>query len=71
MTFVSASQFHVNLLWVDACFIVLNVKAVVASFNKETALVGPSPWFYNFNLREGSFQALEAEHYVLCGGAKD
>ena len=25
---------------------------------------------YNFNLGEGMFQALEAEHYVLCGGAE-
>ena len=27
-------------------------------------------YLYNFNLREGIFQALEAEHYVLCGGAE-
>ena len=45
MTFASASQFHVYLVWVKACLAwclnsVLNVKALVGAFNQEKALVG-------------------------------
>ena len=45
MTFVSATQFHIYLPWGNACLAqclnsVLNVKAVVAGFNQEKALVG-------------------------------
>ena len=45
MTFVSASQFHIYLPWVNArleeCLIsVLNVKVLVGAFNQEKALVG-------------------------------
>ena len=40
MTFASATQFHVYLLWGQHPFSsVLNVKAVVAAFNLEKALV--------------------------------
>ena len=39
MIIVSASQFHVYLLWSQCLFIsVLNVKALVGAFNQEKAL---------------------------------
>ena len=37
MTFVSATQLHVYILWVNS---VLNVKVLVGAFNQEKALVG-------------------------------
>ena len=45
MTFASALQFHVHILWIDICLAqclngVLNVKALVGAFNQEKALVG-------------------------------
>ena len=42
MSFVSGSQFHVYLQWVNAYCLnsVLNVKALVGAFNQEKALVG-------------------------------
>ena len=45
MTFVLASQYHVHLPWVNAHLAycinsVLNVKALVSTFNQEKALVG-------------------------------
>ena len=45
MAFVSVSQFHVYLPWVNTCLAwclnsVVNVKALVGAFNQEKALVG-------------------------------
>ena len=40
MTFVLASQFHVNACLAKCLNSVLNAKAVVAAFNQEKALVG-------------------------------
>ena len=40
MIIASGTQFHVYLLWGQRPFSVLNVKAVVAAFNQEKALVG-------------------------------
>ena len=41
MIIVSASQFHIYLPWGQRLFnSVVNVKAVVAAFNHEKALVG-------------------------------
>ena len=44
MIFASGTQFHTYLLWVDACLVqrlnrFLNVKAVVAAFNQEKAVI--------------------------------
>ena len=67
MTFVSATQFHVERPWGQRPFSialclnsVLNVKVVVATFNQEKALVGA---FYEItNLRIGLFEALLGTH---------
>ena len=61
MTFVLASQFHVYLPRLNAHLAwclnsVLNVKAVVAAFNQEKALVGA--FSVITNLRMELFQAL-------------
>ena len=57
MTFASASQFHVYLLWVNACFVkhsVLNVKA----FNQKKALVGAFSVIVKTDCKtDGSFAA--------------
>ena len=62
MTFALVTQFHVYLPWGHHLFSivssnsVLNVKAVVAAFNQEKALVGA---FYMItNLRMDFFEAL-------------
>ena len=61
MIIVSASQFHVYLPWGQCLFSivsnsVLNVKAVVAAFNQEKALVGA--FSVITNLRMELFEAL-------------
>ena len=56
MTFVSASQFHVYLLWGHCLNSVLNMKAVVAAFNQEKALVGAFSVITNFRMQ--LFEAL-------------
>ena len=47
MTFVSGTEFHIYILWINICLAlaqclnsVLNVKVVIAAFNQEKALVG-------------------------------
>ena len=66
MSFVSATKFYVFLLWVNTLFSIvsynrfLNVKAVVAAFNQEKALVPSMGLFRDFRLREASFPALLA-----------
>ena len=65
MTFVSASQFHVYLPWVNACFAqclnnVLNVKALGGNFNQEMALVVA---FYVIVKTDGSFAIMSP---TLC-----
>ena len=57
---VSQSLIRPLLLWVDAHLAqcpnsVLNVKVLEGTFN----LLGPSLWLQNFQLREGSFPALQ------------
>ena len=61
MTFVSASQFHVYLPWVQCCLAqclnsVLNLKALVGAFNQEKALIGA--FSVITNLRMELFQTL-------------
>ena len=62
MTFASRTQFHVERPWGQRPFSivsfnsVLNVKAVVAAFNQEKALVGA--FSVITNLRMELFQAL-------------
>ena len=56
MTFVSASQFHVYLAWVNPHLaLCLNVKVLVSTFNQEKALVGA---FSVIVTTDGSFAAL-------------
>ena len=44
MMIASATQFHLGNIHLAKCLNrVLNVKAIVAAFNQERALVGPSP----------------------------
>ena len=65
---MSASQFHVYLLWGQRPFSVLNVKGVVAAFNQEKALVGA--FTVITNLRMELFQALmRSVHWILASGA--
>ena len=62
MTFVSRTQFHVEVLWGQCPFSivsfnsVLNVKAVVAAFNQEKTLVGA--FSVITNLQMDLFEAL-------------
>ena len=59
MTFASRTQFHVYLPWgsTPVCLnSVFNVKAVVAAFNQEKALVGA--FSVTTNLRMDLFEAL-------------
>ena len=48
-------------------------KAIVAPLNQEKDLEGPSPWLYNFKLREGSFQAPDPRVTIVsrAGGQFD
>ena len=54
MTFASRTQFHIERQW--GLKSVLNVKAVVATFNQENALIGV--FFVITNLRMDLFEAL-------------
>ena len=76
MTLALASQFHVFLPWVNACLAwclksVLNVKAVVGSFNQEKDLEGAFSVIVKSwrNLREPSFEALHLTRTPHCRSA--
>ena len=55
MTLRLASQFHVYLPWGQHPFSIVNVKALVDTFNQEKALVGA---FSVIMKTDGSFAAL-------------
>ena len=65
-----AAVLYVYLLWVNTCLAyclnsVLNVKAVVAAFNQEKALVGAFSMITNLQME--LFQALVHWHWAgLC-----
>ena len=72
MTFESRTQYHVERPWGQCLFrivsySVLNVKAVVAAFNQEKAIVGA--FSVITNLRMELFEALLHTHVTDGGGS--
>ena len=70
MTFASQTQSHVERLWGQRLFSmclnsVLNVKAVVAAFNQEKALVGA------FSVITNLWMELLKHYYVRCYASPD
>ena len=55
MTFALRTQFHVYFLWGQRLNSVLNVKAVVATFNQEKALVGAFSLLRDYEPSDGTF----------------